>query len=73
MLWFKKNKKASPKEQIAETQRLEKVVSLEIENHNNVADEKVAEAKEVADNFNRVINENGFSLVIKVAATPRKR
>lgn len=70
MSWFNKSKKK--KEQIAETERLEKVVSLEIQNHNNVADEKVAEAKQIADNFNRVINENGFSLVIKVAATRKK-
>jgi tRNA nucleotidyltransferase (CCA-adding enzyme) len=70
MSWFKKQQKKE--EQIAETARLEKVVSVEIENHNKVADEKVAEAREIADNFNRVINENGFSLVIKVAATRKK-
>lgn len=70
MAWFNKAKKKE--EQIAETKRLEKVVSVEVENHNNVADKKVAEAKQIADNFNRVINENGFSLVIKVAAARKK-
>ena len=70
MSWFKFKKKKD--EQIAETARLEKVVSIEIENHNKVADEKVAEARVIADNFNRVINENGFSLIIKVAATRKK-
>ena len=70
MSWFSKSNK---KELIAETQRLERAVSLEIQNHNNAADEKVAEAKKIADNFNRVINENGFSLIIKVAATRKKK
>ena len=70
MLWFSKSK--NKKEQVAETERLEKVVSLQIQNHHNIADEKVAEAQKIADNFNRVINENGFSLVIKVAATRKK-
>lgn len=65
---FRKRKE----EQVAETARLEKAVSIQIENHNKIADEKVAEAKEMADNLNRVINENGFSLVIKVAATRKK-
>ena len=70
MTWFKKSKKKQ--DQIVETARLEKVVSIEIQNHNKVADERVAEARQIADNFNRVINENGFSLVIKVAATRKK-
>ena len=67
------NKAKKKEEQIAETKRLEKVVSVEIENHNHVADKKVAEANQIADNFNRVINENGFSLVIKGAATRKKK
>ena len=70
MVWFKKNK--HKKEQIAETAQLEKQVSIEIQNHNNATDKVVAETQKIADNFNRIINENGFSLVIKIAAT-RKR
>ena len=70
MLWF--NKRKAEREQIAETERLEQAVSIQVQKHDNIADERVAEAQEIADNFNRVINENGFSLVIKVAATRKK-
>lgn len=71
MLWF--NKRKAKREQIAETERLEQAVSIQVQKHDNIADERVAEAQEIADNFNRVINENGFTLVIKVAATRKKK
>ncbi len=71
MLWF--TKKKVEKEQIAETERLEQAVSIQVQKHDHIADERVAEAQQIADNFNRVINENGFSLVIKVAATRKKK
>ena len=71
MLWF--TKKKVEKEQIAETERLEQAVSIQVQKHGHIADERVAEAQQIADNFNRVINENGFSLVIKVAATRKKK
>ena len=71
MLWF--TKKKVEKEQIAETERLEQAVSIQVQKHDYIADERVAEAQQIADNFNRVINENGFSLVIKVAATRKKK
>lgn len=71
MLWF--TKKKVEKEQIAETERLEQAVSIQVQKHDRIADERVAEAQQIADNFNRVINENGFTLVIKVAATRKKK
>ena len=71
MSWF--YRRQEKKDQIAETERLEQAVSIQVQKHDHIADEKVAEAQQIADNFNRVINENGFSLVIKVAATRKKK
>lgn len=69
-MWFKKSKQKQA--DIAETQRLEQVVSVEIEHHQNVTDKTIKETQEVADKFNRVIRENGFTLKIHVAAGGRK-
>jgi len=70
MTWFKKSQEK--KDAIAETKRLEQVVSVEIEHHQNATAKTVAETKKVTDNFNRVIKENGFTLKIHVAAGGRK-
>ena len=69
-MWFKKSKEK--KDAIAETQRLEHVVSVEIENHQNATDKTIKETQEVADKFNEVIRQNGFTLKIHVAAGGRK-
>ena len=69
-MWFKKSKQK--KAAIAETKRLEQVVSVEIEHHQNATDKTIKETQEVTDKFNKVIRENGFTLKIHVAAGGRK-
>ena len=67
MLWFKKKK-----EKIKEQHDLERAVEIQVQTHKDATKESVEEANRVADKFNKVINENGFTLVIQVAATRKK-
>jgi hypothetical protein len=56
------------KESLATREDLEKKISVEIKQHEKITKKTVAETKKVADNFNRVIRNNGFTLQIHVAA-----
>ena len=58
MLWFKK------KEQLIKQAELEKRVEEEIPLNDAKQDEAITQTKEVAKDFNNVIEENGFTLRI---------
>lgn len=63
MFWFK-NKKAA----IDKQHELETIVSVELEQHKKLTDDKINETKQVTENFNKILKENGFTLKIHVAA-----
>ena len=62
MLWFKKKKK------IAEVERLERQVTIEVQHHKDASAKEIAKTKQITDNFNRVINQNNFTIRIHSAA-----
>lgn len=68
MFWFNK-KKAAVEKQI----QLETIVSVELEQHKKVTDDKIKETKLVTENFNKILKENGFTLKIHVAAGGKHR
>lgn len=63
VFWFRKRKS-----DIELQHKLESVVSVELEHHKKVTDDKIRETKEVTEKFNKIIKENGFTLKIHVAA-----
>lgn len=64
MLWFQKKKK----HQHEDLRELERQVVIEVEHHKDASAKKVAETKKITDNFNRIINQNNFTLTIRAAA-----
>ena len=61
MLWFRKKKK----EHVIE---LERQVTIEIEHAKNASAKEIAKNKRITDNFNRVINQNNFTIRVHSAA-----
>jgi hypothetical protein len=61
MLWFRKKKKEEVKE-------LERQVTITIEHAKNASAKEVAKNKKVTDNFNRLINQNNFTIRVHTAA-----
>jgi len=70
MVWFKKTK--AKQEAIVETERLEQAVTVELKLHTKATDKSVAKAKEVTTQFNKLIKQNGFTLIIQSAAGGKK-
>lgn len=63
MLWFKKK---SHKQE--ELDRLEMEVNVKVAAHQKTTSKVVAKTKKTADNFNKVINQNHFTITIQAAA-----
>jgi hypothetical protein len=63
MLWFK-SRKLLEKERLAH----ERAVTVEIEHHKQETAKVIAQTKKVTDNFNRLLNKNGITIKIHVAA-----
>lgn len=61
MLWFKKKKKQ-------EVIELERKVTIEVEHAKNASAKEIAKNKKLTDNFNRVINQNNFTIRVHSAA-----
>lgn len=68
MSWFGKKIKDNS-QAAAEAARLERVVTISVEKHDHTTDKTVEKAQEVANKFSKIIEENGFTMIIKVAAT----
>ena len=63
MLWFKKKSHKAE-----ELDRLEMEVNVKVAQHQKNASKVVAKTKKTADNFNRVIKQNHFTITIQAAA-----
>jgi hypothetical protein len=62
MLWFKKSKQST---HITE---LERQVTIEVQHHKNASAKEVAKTNKIVNNFNKVINQNNFTIRIHSAA-----
>lgn len=63
MLWFNKKKQEQ-----AETAEHNRAVTVEIEHHKEETAKAIAKTKKVTDNFNKVLNQNGITIKIHLAA-----
>lgn len=63
MQWF--FKKQNRKE---ENKQLERQVTIEVQHAKNATAKEIAKTKKITDNFNRVINQNNFTIRIHTAA-----
>lgn len=63
MFWFRKNSNVRQ-----EQKQLEQLAANEVAKHTQKTHDTIAETTKVADNFNRIIKENGFTLKIHIAA-----
>lgn len=65
-MWFKKKRQE-------QEQQLERQVIIAVEHHKDASAKTIAETKKITDNFNRIINQNNFTIRIHAAAGGKQR